>query len=233
VGEHLIKEYNKNMEKSDILQKYKEIEKLYSNKHIDEFDVFVRSRLIEALINETELSIDEVCGIVANALSIDRVTSTTDTEVEVIGPKQEVKDVEITPSDDSISDSTIEKEEIDKSDREHEGDAPADIILPREDALWDEIIKTMQNCLVVLQRQLEVKDMQLEIKDNQIAELVAIIKSQVENTAPRNEPDAIDVEEQIMEDDKTDNDISNVISPPSTKQNTNKRFFKGRGKNKT
>lgn len=49
--------------------KYKELHKKYADQHIDDCDVFVRSRVIEYFLNKSKETADEIVILVEKALS--------------------------------------------------------------------------------------------------------------------------------------------------------------------
>ena len=57
------------IEPAGIQEKYSELYKQYVDLHIDDFDVFIHSRVMEFYINSSELSVDTIAALVKHALA--------------------------------------------------------------------------------------------------------------------------------------------------------------------
>lgn len=91
-----IGEVNKNMISStEIMAKYEEFYKEYSNNYIDDYEIFVRSRVIEYFFQLSNYSIDKLTSLVNTILDGEKTDFSTNLQqenVDMDGKKDSRKD---------------------------------------------------------------------------------------------------------------------------------------------
>jgi|GEM_PF-6270051 len=93
----LIREANTIMlSTTEILSKYKEFHEEYSSKLIDDYDTFVRSRVIEHFYRQTSLSANNIASLVNTTIENPGQACEPDFELESIGDN--TKEVRVCPS---------------------------------------------------------------------------------------------------------------------------------------
>ena len=96
------------IEQSNIQTKYNELNKQYANQHIGDYDAFVRSRVIEFFLNNSQSSADNIAELVEYALADDSVSFSTDMQ----NNDDTYDEQEHSPSMNTASDDTFPKKSL-------------------------------------------------------------------------------------------------------------------------